>query len=57
MPRKRLRKTERGRCDIVKYEDAYIEVKRGLSIRRAAEMHEVNRMSLLRYIRKRDGAD
>lgn len=59
MPRKHLRKTERGRCEIGKYEQAYVEVKRGISLRRAAEMHEVNRMSLLRYIRKRDeaGAD
>lgn len=56
MPRKRLRKTERGRCDIIKYEDAYKQVKSGTSLRQAAEMHGVNRMSLLRYIRKRDGA-
>ncbi|XP_065172178.1 uncharacterized protein, partial [Atheta coriaria] len=56
MPRKRLRKTERARCDISKYEYAYDEVKRGTSLRRAAEIHEINRMSLLRYIRKRDEA-
>lgn len=31
-------------------------MKRGTSLRKAAEMHELNRMSLLRYIRKRDGA-
>ncbi|XP_065172445.1 uncharacterized protein [Atheta coriaria] len=56
MPRKRLRKTERARCDISNYEYAYEEVKRGTSLRRAAEIHEVNRMTLLRYIRKRDEA-
>ncbi|KAF2906025.1 hypothetical protein ILUMI_00150, partial [Ignelater luminosus] len=56
MPRKRLRKTERGQCDITKYENAYKEVKRGTSLWRAAEIHEVNRMSLLRYIRIRDKA-
>lgn len=47
MPRNRLRKTERGNCDITKYESAYEEVKRGNSLRSAAEMYEVNRMSLL----------
>lgn len=31
-------------------------MKRETSLRRAAEMYEVNRMSLLRYVRKRDGA-
>lgn len=56
MPRKRVRKTERGLSGISKYEDAYKEVKRGTSLRRAAEMYEVNRMSLLRYLRKRDKA-
>ncbi|CAH2210494.1 jg6430 [Pararge aegeria aegeria] len=56
MPRKRVRKTERGLSDINKYENAYEEVKRGTSLRRAAEIHEVNRMSLLRYLRKRDQA-
>ncbi|KAK4887363.1 hypothetical protein RN001_003634 [Aquatica leii] len=56
MPRKRLRKTERARSDISKYKHAYEEVKGGTSLRRAAEMHDVNRMSLLRYIRKRDEA-
>lgn len=30
------------------------EVRRGTSLRRAAEMHNINRMSLLRYIRKHD---
>ncbi|CAF4872085.1 unnamed protein product [Pieris macdunnoughi] len=54
MPRTRLRKTERARSDISKYKHAYEEVKRGTSLRRAAEMHNINRMSLLRYIRKRD---
>ena len=56
MPGNRVRKTERGQYDITKYKDAYTEVKRGTSLRKAADMHEVNRMSLLRYIRKRDGA-
>lgn len=57
MPRKRLRKTERGRCDLKNYEDAYDEVKRlGSSLQAAAELHGVNRISLFRYIRKRDGA-
>lgn len=56
MPRKRVRKTERGQCDITKYKDAYTEVKRGTFLWKAADIHEVNRMSLLRYIRKRDGA-
>ncbi|KAF2894733.1 hypothetical protein ILUMI_11439 [Ignelater luminosus] len=56
MPKKRLRKTEREQCDITKYENAYKEVKRGTSLRRVAEIHEVNRMSLLRYIRKRGKA-
>ncbi|CAH4034404.1 unnamed protein product [Pieris brassicae] len=54
MPRIRLRKTERARSDISKYKHAYEEVKRGTSLRRAAEMHNINRMSLLRYILKRD---
>ncbi|CAD0194019.1 unnamed protein product [Chrysodeixis includens] len=52
MPRKRLRKTERAQGDIKKYENAYEEVNRGTSLRRAAEMHDVNCMSLLRDIRK-----
>lgn len=57
MPRIRLRKTERGRCDLKNYEDAYDEVKRrGSSLRAAAELHGVNRISLFRYIRKRDRA-
>ncbi|KAL0812034.1 hypothetical protein ABMA28_009428 [Loxostege sticticalis] len=42
MPRKRVRKTERGQCDLWRYEKGYEKVK------------QVNRMSLLRYIRKRD---
>ncbi|CAF4822893.1 unnamed protein product [Pieris macdunnoughi] len=54
MLRTRLRKTERARSNISKYKHAYEEVKRGTSLRRAAEMHNINRMSLLRYIRKRD---
>lgn len=59
MPRKRQRNTERGQYDISKFEQAYDEVKRGISIRKAAGTHALNRMSLLRYIRKRDeaGAD
>ncbi|KAJ8718478.1 hypothetical protein PYW08_016055 [Mythimna loreyi] len=56
MPRKRLRKTERAQANISQYEDAYEEVKRGTSVRRAAELHPINRMSLLRYLRKRDEA-
>ena len=56
MPRKRVRKTERGQCDIKKYKDAYTEVKRGTSLRKAADMHEVNCMSLLRYMPRRMSA-
>ncbi|KAG5859611.1 hypothetical protein JTB14_033738 [Gonioctena quinquepunctata] len=48
-----LAKTERRQSDISKYGDGYEEVKRGTSLRRAAEMHEGNLMSLLRYFRKR----
>lgn len=51
MPRKRVRKTERGLSDISKYQNAYEEVKRGTSLRRAAEIHEVNRMlNLTQYV-------
>ncbi|XP_074038475.1 uncharacterized protein [Leptinotarsa decemlineata] len=59
MPRQRLRKTERGQSMLNQYKEAYEAVKKGTSIRGAAEMHQVNRMSLLRYINKRDtaGAD
>ncbi|PZC71419.1 hypothetical protein B5X24_HaOG213482 [Helicoverpa armigera] len=56
MPRIRKRKTTRAQCSLNQYEDAYKETKRGNSLRQAAEMHDVNRMSLLRYVRKRDNA-
>ncbi|KAJ8706606.1 hypothetical protein PYW07_012684 [Mythimna separata] len=56
MPRIRKRKTTRAQCSLNQYEDAYKETKRGTSLRQAAEMHDVNRMSLLRYVRKRDNA-
>ena len=45
MSRKRERKTETRYNDIRR--DAYEEVKRGTSKRRAVEMHEINRMTLL----------
>ncbi|KAJ8727166.1 hypothetical protein PYW08_015563 [Mythimna loreyi] len=56
MPRKCLRKTERAQTNISQYEDAYEEVKRGTSVRSAVELHQINCMSLLRYLRKRDEA-
>lgn len=56
MPLQRVRKTERGQCHLQQYQDAYQAVKSGTSIRSAAEIHKVNRMSLFRYIHKIDAA-
>jgi hypothetical protein len=54
MPKKRVRKSSRGECDISCYKNAYNKVKTGISLRKAAENHRVNYASLLQYIRKRD---
>lgn len=56
MPRQRIKKTSRGECDIIQYENAYEEVKKGTSLRKAAEMYGVHHSSLLRYKKKRDAA-
>ncbi|GBP59822.1 hypothetical protein EVAR_30091_1 [Eumeta japonica] len=46
-----------NQSDLSNYVAAYEDVKQGTSLRVASERHEVNRMSLLRYLRKRDKAD
>ncbi|XP_066585533.1 uncharacterized protein [Prorops nasuta] len=57
MPRQRVRKTTRGQNDISYFQDAYDAVKKGTSLRKAAEYFQINYVSLLRYIRKRDAAN
>lgn len=57
MPRIRVRKTQRGQSDLSSYAAAYEDVKQGTSLRVASERHGVNRMSLWRYLRKRDKAN
>nr|CAI5833929.1 unnamed protein product [Callosobruchus analis] len=55
--RKRMRKTCIGENDMVLYRNAYDELKLGVSLRRAAQAHGVNYVSLLRYKRKRDAVN
>lgn len=56
MSKNRLKKTKKGKYGITKHESAYEEMERGNSSRSFAELHGVNRMSSLQYIRKYDGA-
>ncbi|GBP39366.1 hypothetical protein EVAR_24348_1 [Eumeta japonica] len=51
MPRKRVRKTRQSQSELSNYAAAHEDVKQGTSL------HGVNRMSLLRYLRKRDKAN
>ncbi|GBP82597.1 hypothetical protein EVAR_69820_1 [Eumeta japonica] len=50
-------KTRRSQSDLSNCAAAYEDVKRGTSLRVASERHGVNRISLLRYSRKRDKAN
>lgn len=54
MPRKRIRKTTKGMSDTSQYLEAYEDIRRGMSLRKAANKHNLNHVSLLRYKRKRE---
>ncbi|XP_043468651.1 uncharacterized protein LOC122502578 [Leptopilina heterotoma] len=52
----RLRKTVRGEHNLFKYENAYEDLEKGLSLRIAAKRHGLCHMSLSRYKQKRKKA-
>lgn len=53
MPRVRARTTQRGLVDKQVYERAFFDVRRGESLRRAAEVHGVCHVTLFRYCKRR----
>lgn len=58
MPRNRPKTTNRGKCSIDLYKKAYEEIKsKGITLRQAAEMYDVNLTSLFRYKKKRDSCN
>lgn len=53
MPRVRVRTTSRGQAPSHVYVRACVDVERGISIRKAAEMHGLNHVTLSRFVKRR----